>query len=98
MTTIIDLLNIFFWDYILIYGLLAVGLFFTLCLGLIQFRDICEMFRSIIGARQSERYVISPFQALCTSLASRIGTGKIAGVVVALCLGGAGAIFWMWMG
>lgn len=97
MTTIIDLLNTLFWDYILIYGLLAVGLFFTLRLGLIQFRHIGEMFRSIIGARQSDRYGISPFQALCTSLASRIGTGNIAGVAVALYLGGAGAIFWMWM-
>lgn len=97
MTTIIDLLNTLFWDYILIYGLLAVGVFFTLRLGLIQFRHIGEMCRSIIGARQSDRYGISPFQALCTSLASRIGTGNIAGVAVALYLGGAGAIFWMWM-
>ncbi|SFQ89852.1 alanine or glycine:cation symporter, AGCS family [Halopseudomonas formosensis] len=97
MTTIIDLLNTLFWDYILIYGLLAIGLFFTLRLGLIQFRHIGEMFRSIIGARQSDRYGISPFQSLCTSLASRIGTGNIAGVAVALYLGGAGAIFWMWM-
>src|SRR5690606_20433649 len=73
------------------------GLFFTLRLGLIQFRHIGEMVRSIIGARQSDRYGVSPFQALCTSLASRIGAGAVAGVAVALYLGGAGAIFWMWM-
>src|SRR5690606_9043088 len=97
MTTIIDLLNTLFWDYILIYGLLAVGVFFTLRLGLIQFRHIGEMFRSIIGARQSDRYGISPCQALSTSLASRSGTGHIAGAVLALYLGEAGAIYWMWM-
>ncbi|NLC01767.1 MAG: alanine:cation symporter family protein, partial [Pseudomonas formosensis] len=97
MTTIVDFLNTIFWEYILIYGLIGVGLFFTLRLGLIQFRHFGEMFRSIIGARTSDRYGISPFQALCTSLASRIGTGNIAGVAVALYLGGAGAIFWMWV-
>ncbi|MFA5679518.1 MAG: sodium:alanine symporter family protein [Pseudomonas sp.] len=97
MTTVIDFLNTIFWQYILIYGLLGVGVFFTLRLGLLQFVHFGEMFRSIIGARQSDKYGISPFQALCTSLASRIGTGNIAGVAVALYLGGSGAIFWMWV-
>lgn len=97
MTAIIDFMNNIFWGYILLYGLLAVGVFFTVRLGFLQFRHFGEMVRSVLGARQSDQHGISPFQALCTSLASRIGTGNIAGVAVALYLGGAGSIFWMWM-
>ncbi|MBA1276839.1 MULTISPECIES: alanine/glycine:cation symporter family protein [Pseudomonadaceae] len=97
MTAIIDFLNSIFWGYILIYGLLAVGVFFTIRLGFLQFVHFGEMVRAIRGARQSDSSGISPFQALCTSLASRVGTGNLAGVAVALYLGGAGAIFWMWM-
>src|SRR5690606_19567856 len=97
MNAVIDFLNNIFWSYILVYGLLAVGAFFTLRLGFIQFRHFGDMVRAIIGARQSDQHGISPFHALCTSLASRIGTGNIAGVAVALYLGGPGAIFWMWV-
>lgn len=97
MTTIIDFLNNLFWGYILIYGLLAVGVFFTIRLGFLQFVNFGEMIRAIKGSRQSDENGISPFQALATSLASRVGTGNLAGVAVALYLGGAGAIFWMWM-
>ena len=97
MNALIDGLNTIFWGYILIYGLLAVGVFFTIRLGALQFLHFGEMVRSLLGARESDKSGISPFQALCTSLASRVGTGNIAGVAVALYLGGAGAIFWMWM-
>ncbi|MEH6389301.1 MAG: alanine/glycine:cation symporter family protein [Pseudomonas profundi] len=97
MTAIIDFLNNIFWGYVLIYGLLAVGVFFTIRLGFLQFLHFGEMVRAIKGSRQSDASGISPFQALCTSLASRVGTGNLAGVAVALYLGGAGAIFWMWM-
>lgn len=97
MNALIDGLNTIFWGYILIYGLLAVGVFFTVRLGALQFLHFGEMVRSLLGARESDKSGISPFQALCTSLASRVGTGNIAGVAVALYLGGAGAIFWMWM-
>lgn len=97
MNAVIDALNTVFWGYILIYGLLAVGVFFTIRLGALQFLHFGEMIRSLLGSRESDKSGISPFQALCTSLASRVGTGNIAGVAVALYLGGAGAIFWMWM-
>ncbi|MFN3580653.1 MAG: alanine/glycine:cation symporter family protein [Pseudomonas sp.] len=97
MTAIIDFLNTIFWGYVLIYGLLAVGVFFTIRLGFLQFLNFGEMVRAIRGSRESDEAGISPFQALCTSLASRVGTGNLAGVAVALYLGGAGAIFWMWM-
>jgi len=97
MTAIVDFLNSIIWGYVLVYGLLAVGIFFTVRLGFLQFRHFGEMVRAIRGSRESDVHGISPFQALCTSLASRVGTGNLAGVAVALYLGGAGAIFWMWM-
>ena len=55
------------------------------------------MLRVITSARQTDAKGISPFQALTVSLASRVGTGNLAGVAVALTLGGPGAIFWMWL-
>jgi AGCS family alanine or glycine:cation symporter len=97
MTAIIDVLNTIFWGYILIYGLLAVGIYFTLRLGFIQILHFREMWRCVIGSGEIDQNGISPFQALTVSLASRVGTGNIAGVAVALTLGGPGAIFWMWM-
>ncbi len=97
MITIINLLNTVFWGYVLIYGLLAVGLFFTIRLGFPQFLHFGEMFRVVTSSKSTDREGISPFQALTVSLASRVGTGNLAGVAVALYLGGPGAIFWMWM-
>lgn len=97
MTAIIDFLNTIFWGYVLIYGLLAVGVYFTIRLGFQQIVHFGEMFRVVTNAPSTDKEGISPFQALCTSLASRVGTGNIAGVAVALTLGGPGAIFWMWM-
>ncbi|MCC7281144.1 MAG: sodium:alanine symporter family protein [Acetobacteraceae bacterium] len=97
MASVIDFLNTIFWGYVLIYGLLAVGIYFTLRLGFVQFVHFAELFRSVLRAPKTDRAGITPFQALCTSLASRVGTGNLAGVAVALYLGGPGAIFWMWM-
>lgn len=97
MTAIVDFLNTIFWGYVLIYGLLAVGVYFTVRLRFQQILHFPEMFRVVTNAPQTDKEGISPFQALCTSLASRVGTGNIAGVAVALTLGGPGAIFWMWM-
>lgn len=96
MTAVIDFLNTIFWGYVLIYGLLAVGVYFTIRLRFQQVLRFPEMFRVITSAGSTDREGITPFQALCTSLASRVGTGNIAGVAVALNLGGPGAIFWMW--
>ena len=52
--------------------------------------------KNVIGHRK-EKGTISPFQALCTALAATVGTGNIAGVASAICIGGAGAVFWMWV-
>lgn len=97
MVTVINFLNTVFWGYVLIYGLIAVGIYFTIRLRFQQVLHFGEMIRSITAAPAADRQGISPFQALCTSLASRVGTGNIAGVAVALVLGGPGAIFWMWV-
>lgn len=97
MDPVINFLNDILWGYVLIYGLLAVGLFFTVRLGFLQFLHFPELFKSVFGSKQADKSGITPFQALCTSLASRVGTGNLAGVAVALYLGGPGALFWMWV-
>ena len=94
---IVDTLNGLIWGKVLIWLLIACGLYFTLRLGLIQFRHFGHTFTVLKGSRQSDDSGISSFQALCTSLAARVGTGNVAGVAVAITLGGAGAIFWMWV-
>lgn len=94
---VVDLLNGLIWGKILIWLLAGVGLYFTLRLGLIQFRHFGHVFSVLRGSRHSDAAGISSFQALCTSLAARVGTGNIAGVAVAITLGGPGAIFWMWV-
>lgn len=97
MDAIINFLNTIFWGYVLIYGLLGVGLYFTFRLGFLQILHFPEFFRVLKSSRESDRSGITPLQALTVSLASRVGTGNLAGVAVALTLGGPGAIFWMWM-
>lgn len=97
MDAIVDFLNTIFWGYVLVYGLLAVGFYFTFRLGFIQFRHFPEFFRVVRGSSGTDRSGITPLQALTVSLASRVGTGNLAGVAVALTLGGPGAIFWMWL-
>ncbi len=94
---VIGFLNNIFWGYILIYGLLAVGLFFTIRLKFIQFIHFKELFSSVFDKNETDESGITPLQALTISLASRVGTGNLTGVAVALYYGGAGAIFWMWM-
>ncbi|EGQ7757582.1 sodium:alanine symporter family protein [Vibrio vulnificus] len=97
MTDLINLMNDLLWGSILVYLLVGVGIYFTVRLGFIQFRHFGHMFSVLKNSRKSDNAGISSFQALCTSLAARVGTGNMAGVVVALTAGGPGAIFWMWL-
>lgn len=94
---VIDAINGVLWNYVLIYGLIAVGIYFTLRLRFIQVLHFGEMVRCTFGRAEKDSEGISPFQALSVSLASRVGTGNIAGVAVAITLGGPGAVFWMWI-
>lgn len=97
MEIIINYLNDILWGSVLIYLLLGVGLLFTLRLGFIQLRHFTHMFSVLKQGHHTDSAGISSFQALCTGLAARVGTGNLAGVAVAIYLGGPGAIFWMWM-
>ena len=56
-----------------------------------------SLFHKDVMGHTKEKGAISPFQALCTALAATVGTGNIAGVAAAICIGGAGAVFWMWV-
>ena len=58
---------------------------------------IGSLFKKDVIGHSKEKGSISPFQALCTALAATVGTGNIAGVAAAICVGGAGAVFWMWV-
>ena len=82
---------------VLIIMLLACGIWFTVKLGGVQLRHFGHMFSLLKGSTTASKDGISSFQALCTSLSARVGTGNLAGVAVAISLGGSGAIFWMWM-
>jgi AGCS family alanine or glycine:cation symporter len=82
---------------LLIYILVLVGLWFTFKLGALQLRHFGHMFSLIRSSGKADASGISSFQALCTSLSARVGTGNLAGVAMAISLGGAGAIFWMWV-
>ena len=66
-----------------------IGLWFKQTLGSLFNKDVIK--------HSKEKGSISPFQALCTALAATVGTGNIAGVAAAICIGGAGAVFWMWV-
>nr|WP_216601036.1 sodium:alanine symporter family protein [Vibrio cyclitrophicus] len=90
-------MNDLLWGSILVYLLVGVGIYFTVRLGFIQFRHFGHMFSVLRNSRKADSAGISSFQALCTSLAARVGTGNMAGVAVALTAGGPGAIFWMWL-
>nr|WP_217268083.1 MULTISPECIES: sodium:alanine symporter family protein [Vibrio] len=90
-------MNDLLWGSILVYLLVGVGIYFTLRLGFIQFRHFTHTFTVLRNSRKADKAGISSFQALCTSLAARVGTGNMAGVAVALTAGGPGAIFWMWL-
>lgn len=97
MTALIDQISGLLWGHVLIYLLIAAGVFFTVRLGFIQFTQFGYMWKVMANSRQGAEDGISSFQAFCTSLAARVGTGNMAGVAVAIYLGGPGAIFWMWL-
>lgn len=90
--------NDFLYTYILIALLIFLGLYFSFRTKFVQFRFIIEMFRLLGDGVTSEKKEgsVSSFQAFCISTASRVGTGNLAGIAIALSIGGPGAIFWMW--
>ncbi len=93
---IIKASNDILWTYVLIVGLLACGIYFTIRSRFVQFRYLKEMFR-LLGDKSQSKGSISSFQAFCISIAARVGTGNLAGVATAIAIGGAAAVFWMWV-
>lgn len=100
MTELMSQINDVLWTYVLIAALIGCGLWFTWRTRFVQFRMIGEMFRllvdSSVAAERHHKHV-SSFQAFAVSVATRVGTGNLAGVATAIAVGGPGAVFWMWM-
>ncbi len=107
MNEIINQINDAVWGYVLIGALVGCGLWFTWKTRGVQFRMIGEMFRLLTDSATSgtegltdanaQHKHISSFQAFAVSVATRVGTGNLAGVASAIAVGGPGAVFWMWM-
>ncbi len=93
---IIGTMNDALYSYILIIVLVLGGLYFSLRTKFVQFRLLPEQFRAVTE-KPADGKGVSSFQALMVSTASRVGTGNIVGVSTALCLGGFGSVFWMWV-
>ncbi|KJJ41705.1 sodium:alanine symporter [Bacillus subtilis] len=93
--SLINIPSDFIWKY-LFYILIGLGLFFTIRFGFIQFRYFIEMFR-IVGEKPEGNKGVSSMQAFFISAASRVGTGNLTGVALAIATGGPGAVFWMWV-
>ncbi len=96
MEKFISDINNMLYGYVLIIMLVAGGLYFTFRTRFAQFRLLKAQLRAVTE-RPSEKGGVSSFQALMVSTASRVGTGNIIGVSTALCLGGFGSVFWMWL-
>jgi len=101
MNELITQINDWIWTYILIGALVGCGLWFTFRTRFVQFRMVGEMIRlltdsAVKSPNKGERH-ISSFQAFAVSVATRVGTGNLAGVASAIAIGGPGAVFWMWI-
>ena len=107
MNEVITLINDALWSYVLIGALVLCGLWFTWKTKGVQFRMVGEMLRLLTDSatsgtatlpdKEKGRKHISSFQAFAVSVATRVGTGNLAGVATAIAVGGPGAIFWMWV-
>ena len=96
INNIVSWINDALYSYILIILLVLGGLYFSVRTGFVQFRLFGEQIRAVTE-KPGKSGGVSSFQALMVSTASRVGTGNIIGVSTALCLGGFGSVFWMWV-
>ena len=99
LNTAITQVNDALWTYLLIGALILCGLYFTIRTRFVQFTMIGDMFRQLVDVSPSSgnKKHISSFQAFAVSVATRVGTGNLAGVATAIAVGGPGAVFWMWI-
>ena len=94
--------NGFLWNFLLLFILCGVGIYYTFKLKFIQVRKFGEGFRLVFGnlklnGEKKEHGEMTPFQSLATAIAAQVGTGNLTGAATALLSGGPGAIFWMWL-
>ena len=104
LNSIVGQINNILWSYVLIALLILSGLFYTIRTGFAQGRLLGDMVALITGKlpslRDGEKKVagqVTGFQAFCIAVASHVGTGNLAGVAIAVAVGGPGALFWMWV-
>lgn len=97
MPDYLSFINEILWGSVMIYLLFAAGIWFTFRCGFIQFRSLPQLRNNLKNSLTPQPGGLTSFQALCTSLAARVGSGNVAGVALAISAGGPGAIFWMWM-
>ena len=105
ITNINNAINGVVWGALGLTLLIGTGVLMTVVTKVFQVSHIAHWWKNTIGslfkkdviAHSKDKASISPFQALCTALAATVGTGNIAGVAAAICVGGAGAVFWMWV-
>jgi AGCS family alanine or glycine:cation symporter len=96
LQAIVDKIVGYVWSTPLVVLCLGAGIFFSIRTRFLQIRLIKDMVRQLLGGHASKRGV-SSFQGFAMALGGRVGTGNIAGVATAICFGGPGALFWMWM-
>lgn len=87
---------------ILVVLLVGTGIWFTIRLGGVQFREFGHAFKAVFGniklnGEKAGKDGMSSFQSLATAIAAQVGTGNLAGAATAMVMGGPGAIFWMWV-
>ncbi len=103
LASVNKVINDFVWVKIGLIVLIGTGILMTCATKWFQISHLKHWWKNTIGSlfkkdvHKGGDRAISPFQALCTALAATIGTGNIAGVAAAICIGGAGAVFWMWL-
>lgn len=105
ITSVNDAVNSFVWGKVGLILLIGAGILLTIVTNFFQVSHLKHWWKNTIGSlfvrdvigHSKDKRSISPFQALCTALAATVGTGNIAGVAAAICTGGAGAVFWMWI-
>ena len=98
---IVAKINAYLSDYILIFLLVGIGLFYTIRTRFVQVRCFGEGMKKVFGNLSlkggKNKSGLSSFQALATAIAAQVGTGNIVGACGAIIIGGPGAIFWMWL-
>ncbi|HAT1609379.1 TPA: sodium:alanine symporter family protein [Raoultella planticola] len=97
MPDFFSFINEILWGSVMIYLLLGASIWFTWRTKFIQFRYVRQFGKNLKKSLQPQPGGLTSFQALCTSLAARVGSGNLVGVALAISAGGPGAVFWMWV-